>query len=188
MSLSGGAIAGVVVGSVIVFLLLLYLFLRWYTWRKANRIDPTMPRVKIDPQEYAGDWYEIASYPTWFEAGCMNSTARYVPGRNHIKVINRCFRNGHWEESVGQAHPTDYDGVFAVDFFPGVYGNYTVTYRDPNTAIVTNTDRTTLWILSRQAHVSGAKKTKLLRWLEKHRFDTRRLKFGQRVEALDQEP
>lgn len=186
MSLSAGAIAGIVVGSVVAFLILLYVFLRWYTWRKANRIDPKMPRVAIDPREYAGRWYEIAAYPTWFEAGCVNAEARYVPERDHLKVINRCYRNGQWEESVGRAHQTDYEGVFAVDFFPGIYGNYTVTYRDPETAIVTNADRTTLWILSRQRQISGQKKTKLLHWLENHRFDTDRLKFQHHYEQVTQ--
>lgn len=185
MSLSGGAIAGIVVGSVVVFLLVLYVFVRWHTWRRANRIDPRMPRVAVDPHEYAGKWYEIAAYPTWFEAGCVNSTARYIPERNHMKVINRCYRNGHWEESIGRAHQTDHDGVFAVDFFPGIYGNYTVTYRDRDTAMVTNTDRTTLWILSRHEEISDAKKNKLLHWLQQHKFDTERLKFTQRINFPD---
>lgn len=177
MSLSAGAIAGITVGSVVVGLILLYLFLRWYTWRRANRIDPTMPRESVDLDEYAGQWYEVAAYPTWFEAGCVNSTARYVREGDHLRVINRCFRNGHWEEAVGRAQPTQHEGVLAVDFFPGLYGNYTVTYRDPETSIVTNANRSTLWILSRHRQISSHKKTKLLRWLQAHGFDTSRLKF-----------
>ena len=185
MCLSGGAIAGIVVGSVVVFLVLLYLFLRWYTWRKARRIDPTMPRVAVNAKEYAGQWYEIAAFPTWFESGCVNTTARYVPAAHgQLQVINRCYRNGAWDESVGTAYPTGHDGVLAVEFFPGIYGNYTVTYRDPDTSIVTNADRSTLWILSRRPRISGAKKTKLLRWLEKHRFDTERLRFTHQFEHV----
>ncbi len=187
MSLSGGAIAGIVVGSVVVFLILLYLFLRWYTWRRANRISPDVPRVPVNPREYSGKWYEVASYPAWFQADCTNSTAKYTVEGDHLKVVNRCYRYGGWSEAVGRAHKTDHEGVFAVDFFPGIYGNYTVTYRDPDTSIVTNADKDKLWILSRRQEISGQKKTKLLAWLKKHDFDTEKLKFTHQFRHVDPE-
>lgn len=179
MTWSAGAVAGVVVGALVITLLLLYLFARWYTWRRANRVNPVIPRVALDVNEYAGEWHELASYPTWFEKGCSHTTARYVPEGDTLKIINRCFRRGHWEEAVGRAYPTDFEGVLAVEFFPGLYGNYTVTYRDPQTAIVTNPDRSTLWILSRKPRISGKKKTSLLRWLQTHHFNTDRLTFSE---------
>jgi len=100
-------------------------------------------------------------------------------------VVNRCFRYGSWDEAVGRAHRTNYEGVFAVDFFPGIYGNYTVTYRDPETSIVTNTDKDKLWILSRKQEISGQKKTKLLAWLKRHDFDTDKLKFTHQFQGVD---
>jgi apolipoprotein D and lipocalin family protein len=178
MALAGWQIALIVIGSVLLFLILLYLFLRWYTWRKVNRIDPSMPRVKIDAKEYAGKWYEIAHNPEWFEYNCKNTTAAYIPTKeNRIRVVNRCFRNGTWSESLGWAYPTDYDGVYGVSFFPGIYGNYTVTYRDSDTSIVTNTDKTSLWILSRKKEITPQKKAHLLKWLEKENFNTSKLQF-----------
>lgn len=175
MSLSSGAIVGIVIGSVVVFLILLYIFIRWYTWRKANRIDPDMPRVFVNPKEYSGKWYEIAANPAWFESGCVSTTATYTPQKDYMEVLNRCYRNGRWDDAHGRAYKTDHDGVFAVEFFPGVYGNYTVTYRDTDTSIVTNTDRTSLWILSRHPTVSSTKMTRLLKWLKDHDFDTSKL-------------
>jgi lipocalin len=31
----------------------------------------------VDLERYLGKWYEIASYPAWFQKGCTGSTAEY---------------------------------------------------------------------------------------------------------------
>ena len=31
----------------------------------------------VDLDRYLGTWYEIASYPAWFQKGCTGSTAEY---------------------------------------------------------------------------------------------------------------
>jgi apolipoprotein D and lipocalin family protein len=172
-------IASIVISSAVCFILLLYIFLRWYTWRRANRINPDIPRVPVNPSEYAGTWFEIASYPAWFQRGCTQTKAHYEPKNDYIEVKNTCFRNGQWTDIYGSAYKTDYDGVLAVEFFPGLYGNYTVTYRDKSTSIVTNVDKSKLWILSRKVTMSEKKKQKLLTWLKSHHFDTEKLQFSQ---------
>lgn len=176
-SVSGPELAAIIIASVSVFLVLVYLFLKWYTWRRATRVDPSVPRVAIDMNEYAGKWYEIASYPSWFEAGCKNVTATYKPEQGNIKVMNACYRNGRFEESIGTAYPTGHYGMLAVEFVPGIYGNYTVTYRDHDTSIVTNQDRSYLWILSRHPTMNAAKKAKLIQWLRTHDFNTEKLVY-----------
>jgi apolipoprotein D and lipocalin family protein len=180
MALQGWQIALIVIGAVLLFLVLMYLFFRWYTWRKVNtQINPTLPRVPINPQEYQGVWFEIARYPVWFEEGCSRTKAIYSidPSNDRIRVQNQCIRNGSLTESQGWAYPTKHDGVLGVSFFPGIYGNYTVTYRDSNTSIVTNPNKSTLWILSRSPVISDSKRKQLLQWLEKHDFSLEKLQF-----------
>ena len=47
------------------------------------------------PEKYAGLWYEIASYPTPFQAGCRQTTADYqVTGPGRLSVQNRCLKDG----------------------------------------------------------------------------------------------
>lgn len=49
----------------------------------------------FDAQKYAGLWYEVASYPTFFQSGCTNTTAEYqVTGAGALSVRNRCLKNG----------------------------------------------------------------------------------------------
>lgn len=178
--LSGFAIAGIVVGVVVGVLFLGYLFARWYTWRRLKKVNPNLPRVEVNPQEYQGKWYEIARYPFSFEKGCSEVTATYTyhPEKKAMRVENTCcVDESRYKTSRGWAYPAEPKGVFGVSFFPGIYGNYTVVYRDPETSIVSNPDKRYLWILSRTPKVSMKKREKLLGWLKDHDFDLRPLRF-----------
>lgn len=60
----------------------------------------------VDLNLYKGRWYDIASYPAWFQKDCNCTIAEYeiVPGKNYFRVINRCvkFRNGKSRISVAR--------------------------------------------------------------------------------------
>jgi len=49
---------------------------------------------RVDLNRYLGMWYEIASYPSWFQKGCTGSTAEYsLLSDGKIQVINRCHKD-----------------------------------------------------------------------------------------------
>ena len=46
----------------------------------------------VDLTQYAGKWYEIARYPTFFQADCVSSTAEYTARDDGtIGVFNTCL-------------------------------------------------------------------------------------------------
>jgi apolipoprotein D and lipocalin family protein len=56
---------------------------------------PIASAALFDPTRFAGKWYEVARYPTRFEAGCTGTTATYTPRADgRIGVLNACRRNG----------------------------------------------------------------------------------------------
>lgn len=60
--------------------------------------------ASFDPARYAGLWYEIASYPVAFQAGCTDTRARYTPaGPGVLAVRNTCLRDGAVDEIDGTA-------------------------------------------------------------------------------------
>lgn len=168
------AIAAAVVGGVLAALALAWAFAAWYTWRRVTRVDPSIPRVAVDPREYAGRWYEIARYPQWFERGCARATADYAPTASGLSVTNSCERNGERTSATGAAYATSEPGVLGVSFFPGLYGAYVVAYRDPQTSVVTNQDRSALWVLSRTPTITTAHRDQVWRWLRDNQFDTQK--------------
>jgi apolipoprotein D and lipocalin family protein len=119
---------------------------------------PTLTVVDlVDLERYLGKWYEIASYPAWFQKGCTGSTAEYslLPD-GRIQVINSCRKgglDGKLKESKGKAEVVDTvtNAKLKVWFFWPFKGNYWIIELDPDYqwAVVGEPSRKYLWILSR---------------------------------------
>ncbi len=177
MALSTGEIVLLVVGALVVSLLLFYLAFATASWFRARR-SGKVKGVPVDLAEYQGRWFEIARYPKWFEKGCSQVTADYAwdPKSGTMEVVNRCFTEDRgWKVRKGTAVPTGSDGSLAVSFFPGFYGNYTVAYRESDLAVVTNQEKSSLWLLSRKPKLGRARAGRMMDWLRRNGFDTTRL-------------
>ena len=114
----------------------------------------------LDPKRYAGHWYSIASFPTWFEKGCRCTSAEYRIKENHrLEVVNRCRRKGGLSEALGQAWPIEggeYSRLY-VSFRQPFKGKYYVIdlAEDYSWALVGHPNRNYLWILSRTPNLSS---------------------------------
>lgn len=66
---------------------------------------PITSSTRFDAARYAGQWYEIASFPTIFQRGCTGTNATYTatdtPGT--LGVLNRCMRDGKPVQITGSA-------------------------------------------------------------------------------------
>jgi apolipoprotein D and lipocalin family protein len=63
--------------------------------------------ASFDAARYTGLWYEVASYPTPFQTGCRNTTARYSPlPDGGIAVVNRCVTENGETSIAGRAEVT----------------------------------------------------------------------------------
>jgi apolipoprotein D and lipocalin family protein len=111
----------------------------------------------VDLERYLGKWYEIASYPAWFQKGCVGSTAHYsMLDNGKIQVVNRCYKDsldGPLKESKGKAEVVDAttNAKLRVWFFWPFKGNYWIIDLSPEYqwVVVGEPSRKYLWILSR---------------------------------------
>lgn len=111
----------------------------------------------VDLQRYLGKWYEIASYPAWFQKGCTGSTAEYsLLSDGKIQVVNRCRKKslqGPLKESKGKAEVVDTatNAKLKVWFLWPFKGDYWIIELgdDYQYAVVGEPKRKYLWILSR---------------------------------------
>ena len=111
----------------------------------------------VDLAKYAGKWYEIASFPQWFQKGCTCTTAEYTPtDKGYIIVENRCNKdsiNGKQSYIKGKAFVVEGSGnaKLNVQFFWPFKGKYWVIdlADDYSYAVIGHPNRKYLWILSR---------------------------------------
>jgi apolipoprotein D and lipocalin family protein len=139
---------------------------------------------ELDLDRYAGRWYEIASFPQRFQAGCVATTANYsLREDGRIRVENECrdgSLDGELRRAEGVAWPVDPNESRAklkVQFFWPFRGDYWVIELDPDYryAVVGEPSREYLWILARTRTLDPEVYATLLSRIESHGFDTDRL-------------
>ncbi len=126
----------------------------------ATAKEPELTVVpSVDLDRYLGTWYEIASYPAWFQRNCTAVTAEYsLREDGRIKVVNSCRKgalDGKLKQAKGRAKVVDAqsNAKLKVSFFGPFWGDYWIIDLDPEYrwAVVGEPKRKYLWILSRQA-------------------------------------
>ena len=132
-------------------------FLMTVLYGCAGNRAPLETVASVDLERYLGKWYEIASYPAWFQKGCTAATAEYAllpDGR--IRVVNRCRKGGpegpiKKAEGKAEVVDTNTNAKLKVWFFWPFKGNYWIIDMDDNYqwVVVGEPSRKYLWILSR---------------------------------------
>ena len=145
----------------------------------------TVPQLNL--KLYTGTWYEIASYPTFFQReDCVGTTATYTLNVDgSIKVYNQCYYpdgRGGWllDRIEGRATVADpgRNSKLKVGFGGPFAGDYWVIALDDNYqyAVVGHPQRNYLWVLSRTPQMDPGTYAALLKKAQAQGFDTRRLR------------
>jgi len=120
---------------------------------------------RVDLDRYLGTWYEIASFPQFFQRGCVATRADYTRREDgRIRVVNQCrdgSLDGEQRRAEGVAWVEEGDPSQAklrVQFFWPFWGHYWIVALDPDYrwAAVGHPERTYLWILSRTPQMDKA--------------------------------
>jgi apolipoprotein D and lipocalin family protein len=146
----------------------------------------------VDLDRYAGQWYEIASYPQRFQKGCVASKATYTLREDgRIQVINEC-RDGSLDGDLRRAEgvawvvdPAESTAKLKVQFFWPFSGAYWIIELDPDYryAVVGHPSRDYLWILSRTPSMAPRVYDDLLARIAAHGYDLSRLEQTQQQPA-----
>ena len=134
----------------------------------------------FDPTKYAGERYEVASFPVVFQQGCTNTTATYVglPDGN-LAVLNECETPEGTEQIAGRAEVVGpgrlevrLEGVpFAADYWVLWVDD---TYQ---TAVVGVPSGRAGWVLSREPDISPSRLQAAIDVLEFNGYDVTKLEM-----------
>ena len=140
----------------------------------------------VDLQRYLGTWYEIATIPSRFQKDCVGVTATYtLRPDGDIDVVNTCHKgapDGPVKVARGKATPVagSQGAKFKVSFFgPALFANYWVLDHadDYSWAIVGEGSGRYLWILTREAQPTPARREELLGRVRGLGYDLSLLRF-----------
>ena len=155
--------------------LLLFLFVISQMLSANSNLKPLTTVQKVDLKRYSGTWYEIASYPQFYERGSTKVKATYTPKDGYIEVFNQSIKKGKPNEIKGKAFVVDNSGnaKLKVQFFWPFKGNYWIIDLADNYswAVVSDPGRSTLWILSRTPKMDEGLYNSLINKLLKNGFE-----------------
>ena len=147
--------------------------------------DPVEVVDYVDVDRYMGLWYEIAAFPTLFEAGCTGVTATYgLNDDGTVAVTNDCamfWLNGPQRSAEGYAEVVDPDTNAKLKVYFGnapVGGDYWIIDLDEEGyqwAVVGDPTRSYLWILARNPQIPDRLYDELKASAEAQGFDTDQL-------------
>lgn len=165
-------------------LLLISFIILLLTMTTNNSQAQTLQTVpNVDLNKYAGKWYEIASYPQYFQKGCNCTTAEYtLSDKGYVIVENRCNKdsvNGKQSYIKGKAFVEAGSGnaKLKVQFFWPFKGKYWIIdlANDYSYAVVSHPNKKYLWILSRTAKMEDAVYEQIISRLISKGFDISKL-------------
>ena len=144
---------------------------------------PVVSVAEVNLARYVGKWYEIASFPMFFQRNCVgDTTAEYaLTPEGEVSVTNRCRTASGFDEARGKAWAAT-DGNNArlkVSFFWPFRSDYWVIGLDPGYrwAVVGNPNRKYLWILSRTPQLDKKLLETALKAAATQGFDLKQLNY-----------
>lgn len=132
---------------------------------------------KFDLARYAGKWFQIRAFQTWFQKDLTNVTATYTIKDTYIEVKNTGRKGKEKSEIIGKAFSTDKPNMLKVQFYWPFKADYIIEFvdKDYQYAIVGSNKKNYLWILARKKPVSPAILDELIGIARKQGYDTSKL-------------
>ena len=137
-------------------------------------LEPIKPVARVDLARFMGDWYVIATIPTWFEKEAYNAVETYsLQADGHVATSFR-FRNGSYDNPVKTIHSTGFvkentgNALWGVQVFWPIKAQYIVAYLkdDYSQTIVARDARDYTWIMARTPTIPQAEYESLLARVE----------------------
>jgi apolipoprotein D and lipocalin family protein len=137
----------------------------------------------VDLQRYAGDWYVIASIPTWVEKGGQNAKESYMLDADGTLPTTFSFNAGAPDGPLKTYHSrafvmdADSNAVWGERYIWPVKADYRISWLAPDYSevVVTREKRDYVWIMARTPTIPEADLTRLTAYVGTQGYDVGKL-------------
>lgn len=150
----------------------------------ASRPPTIAPVADVDVKRFMGDWYVIASIPTWIERNAFNARESYALRADGKIQTTFEYRDGSFEapvktmRPVGRVRPGTQGAVWGMEFVWPIEAEYVIVDLDPDyrLTIIGRSERDYAWIMARAPQISEQDYAAAVRRLEALGYSTQKLR------------
>lgn len=143
---------------------------------------PTVPRV--DLQRFMGDWYVIATIPTWPEQNAYNAVESYALNPDGTIGVTFTFNEGGFDGPRKEYHPKGFVGtdgsnaIWGMQFVWPIKAEYLIAFLDADytQTVVARSSRDYVWLMARTPTVSDADYDRFVRQIAAWGYDVGKLR------------
>jgi apolipoprotein D and lipocalin family protein len=164
------------------------------------RATPSAPLATVphvDLQRFMGDWYVIASIPTYIERDAHNAIESYRLADDGRIATTFRFRTGGFNGPEKVYRPTgfvrnrDSNAIWGMQFIWPVKADYRIVYLSPDygQTVIGRQARDYVWIMARTPAIPAADYASILELLQRQGYDIGRVqKVPQRWPPAGEQP
>lgn len=151
----------------------------------------------VDLERFMGDWYVIASIPTFIEDEAYNAVESYELNDDGTIATTFTFCEGSLDGDLEQYHPTGFvrdeesNAVWGMQFIWPIKADYRIVWLTPDYSqtVIARNKRDYVWIMARSPHISGDDYRRIVEFVAGIGYDVSELrKVPQEPRAPGSEP
>jgi apolipoprotein D and lipocalin family protein len=138
----------------------------------------------VDLERFMGDWYVIASIPTFLEDEAFNAVENYRLDDDGTIATTFRFRDGGFDGPAKEFTPrgfvrdTDSNAVWGMQFVWPIKAEYLITWLDPDYSetVIARNRRDYVWIMARSPQLPDADYERLVEHVRALGYDVAQLR------------
>jgi apolipoprotein D and lipocalin family protein len=144
-----------------------------------SKLPPLDPVERVELPRFMGDWYVIASIPTFIEKDAYNAVESYALADDGTIATTFKFRKGGFDGKQKTLTPTGFvtddpsNAVWGMQFIWPIKAEYLIIRLDADytRTVIGRNKRDHVWIMAREPEIPAAEYDDLIRWIAGQGYD-----------------
>ena len=145
----------------------------------STTMKPITTVTYVDLKRFMGDWYVIASIPTFFEKGAYNAVESYRLDSDGTVATTFTYRADAFDGKVRRYTPRGFvmnrtsNAVWGMQFIWPIKSDYRIAYLAPDYAqtVIARNKRDYVWIMARTPQIAETDYQRLLQFVGDQGYD-----------------